>query len=210
MKTLFLLEIAFFLGVIIGAIINLKKIGKWGPKRTGITNLLVLAFALIILFLVGLNPYLSTIPFLFVGFGYIGALITTPVLMGDVIDNDEIITGKRREAIYGGVNAVVTKPAVSIANSSFLAIIGVFGFITPIIINGVDVKQTQSTEALIGILVAFCIFPSIFLIISALILLKYPLDGNEWLQKKNFVMKLHEKKEKEYLESLVHSDKPKN
>jgi len=202
--------IAFFLGVVIGAITNLKKIGKWGPKRTGITNLLILAFALIGLFFVGLNPIVSTIPFLFIGFGYIGALITTPVLMGDVIDNDEIITGRRREAIYGGVNAVVTKPAVSIANSSFLTIIGAFGFVVPIIINGVDVKQPQSLEALMGILVAFCIFPSIFLIISALVLFKYPLDGPEWLQKKNLVMVLHEKKEKEYLESLVNNNKRKN
>ncbi len=130
--------------------------------------------------------------------------------MGDVIDNDEIITGKRREAIYGGINAVMTKPAVSIANSSFLAIIGAFGFVVPIIINGVDVKQPQSSEALTGILVAFCIFPSIFLITSALILLRYPLDGHKRLQKKNFVMELHEKKEKEYLKSRNNSDKPKN
>ena len=199
--------IAFFIGMIIGAIINLKKIGKWGPKRTGIINLLTLAFALIGLFFLGFNPYVSTIPFLFIGFGYIGALITTPVLMGDVIDNDEIITGKRREAIYGGVNAVVTKPAVSIANSSFLAIIGAFGFVVPLIINGVDIKQPQTSEALMGILVAFCILPSTFLIISALVLLKYPLDGREWLQKKAFIMELHEKKEKEYLKSLKESNK---
>jgi hypothetical protein len=55
--------IAFFVGTIIGAIINLKKIGKWALKRTGIANLLILAFTLIAFFFLGLNPYASKSPF---------------------------------------------------------------------------------------------------------------------------------------------------
>jgi len=194
--------LAFILGILVGAVINLKRITIWQPKKTGIINLLLLAMGLIILFFIGQNSLFSSIPFFIIGFGYIGILVTNPVLMGDVIDNDELITGKRREAIYGGVNAIVTKPAISIAGSSFLGIIGSFGFMAPLIIGGVDVKQPQTETALIGILVAFCIFPAVLLVISAIVLRWFPLDGTEWLKKKKYIIELHEKKEKEYLETL--------
>lgn len=201
-QTPILIIITFILGIIIGAFITLKKITKWGPKKTGIINLLLLAIALAILFFVGYNSILSSIPFFLVGFGYIGVLITNPVLMGDVIDNDELITGKRREAIYGGVNAIVTKPAISIANSAFLGIIGSFGFIAPKIVSGVDIKQPQTEFALLGILVAFCLFPAVLLTLSVIALRWFPLTGSEWLKKKKSIIELHERKEKEYLRKL--------
>ena len=198
--------IGFLLGFIIGAIVNLKEISVWQPKKTGIINLLVLACATILLFFVGRNPIISSVPFFAIGWGYIGILITNPVLMGDVIDNDELLTGNRREAIYGGVNAIMTKPAISLANSAFLLIIGGFGFIAPVIIDGVDVKQPQTEMALIGILFAFSLFPAILLIISAIVLYWFPLHGPEWLKKKKYIMELHEQKEKEYLKSLNQRD----
>ncbi|NHJ26135.1 MAG: MFS transporter [Candidatus Lokiarchaeota archaeon] len=185
--------ITFLLGIITGTIINLKKIIKWQPKKTGIYNLIILAAGVTGLFFFGTNPIISAIPFFLIGFGYIGIFITTPVLMGDVIDYDELITGKRREAIYGGVNAVVTKPAISIANSTFLGIITSFGFV---------INQPQSDSGLLGILVAFCLLPALLLIISAVALYWYPLDGSEWLKKKQIILDLHKEKEKKYLQSL--------
>jgi len=194
--------ITFIAGIIFGGFINLKRIVIWQPRKTGIINLLVLGIALVLLFFIGNNSLLAAIPFFLVGFGYIGILVTNPVLMGDVIDNDELLTGKRREAIYGGVNAIITKPAISIANSAFLSIIELFGFVAPIIVSGVDLKQPQNDIGLIGILVAFCLFPSALLFISAFVLRWFPLDGPEWLKKKKYIMEIHEEKEKQYLESI--------
>ncbi|MFX0009256.1 MAG: MFS transporter [Candidatus Hermodarchaeota archaeon] len=185
--------ITFLLGLIIGALINLKKIKTWQPKKTGMINLLVAAIGLLSLFFGGRDPIISTVCFLIIGFGYIGILIIIPVLMGDVIDHDELITGKRREAIYGGVNAVVTKPAISIASSLFLGIITFFGFIE---------HQEQTDSGILGILIAFCLLPAILLIGCAIALKWFPLDGPEWLKKKEYILQLHQKKEKEYLQSL--------
>jgi len=149
------------------------------------------------LFVVGSNAILAAIPFLIIGIGYAGGMVANPVLMGDAIDNDELITGKRREAIYGGVNAIVTKPAISIANFIYLTVIAVFGFKAP-----VDVIQPQTDKALIGLLYAFCVIPALLLAFTALGLRLYPLDGPEWLDKKRHIMELNEEKEKEYLQSL--------
>jgi len=200
--------IGLIIGIILGMIINLKKIAKWQPKKTMMMNAYSSAAGLVLLFIIGYNSMLAAISFLFIGIGYAGMSIANFALMGDAIDNDELITGKRREAIYGGVNAIVTKPAISIANALFLAIITGFGFKAPLIIGGVGVKQPQDFIALTGILIAFCIVPAILLVFSALTLRWYPLDGPEWLKKKKHIMALHEEKEKEYLKSLSEKPKP--
>ena len=123
--------------------------------------------------------------------------------MGDIIDNDEFITGKRREGVYGGVNAIVTKPSISIANWLFVSVIVFFGFIAPVLnAQDVPIKQPQSDMAIMGILFAFCIVPAIGLFISAILMHWYPLDGREWQKKKKIIIELHDQKEKEYLQKL--------
>ncbi len=196
--------LAMLIGIVLGMVLNLKKIAIWQRKKTMIINALLITIGFTILFFVGSNAILAAIPFLIIGIGYAGGMVAIPVLMGDAIDNDELITGKRREAIYGGVNAIVTKPAISIANFIFLAVIGSFGFVTPT--GGI---QPQTDMALIGLLFAFCIIPAILLVLAALALRWYPLDGPEWLEKKRHIMELHEKKEKEYYQSLSENKKSK-
>jgi GPH family glycoside/pentoside/hexuronide:cation symporter len=120
-----------------------------------------------------------------------------------LIDNDEFITGKRREAIYGGVNAIVTKPGVSIANWLFLLCIKGFGWVKPIVgEDGISVKQPQTPLAITGILFAYCI-PLVVGILLCLISIQwYPLDGPAWRKKKKGIYELHLQKEKEYLQTL--------
>ena len=35
----------------------------------------------------------------------------------------------------------------------------------------------------------------------------YPLDGDEWMEKKRYIMDLHEQKEKEYVKQLAEEGK---
>ncbi|MHA1472679.1 MAG: MFS transporter [Promethearchaeota archaeon] len=195
--------LGLLIGIVLGLVLNLKKITKWQPKKTMTINTILIATGFAMLFFVGGNAILAAIPFLIVGIGYAGGMVASPVLMGDVIDNDELITGKRREAIYGGVNAIVTKPAISIANFLYLTVIAAFGFVAP-----TGVIQPQTDIALIGLLFAFCIIPAILLALTALGLRWYPLDGPEWIEKKRHIMKLHEEKEKLYRQSLSENKKP--
>jgi GPH family glycoside/pentoside/hexuronide:cation symporter len=189
--------LAIIIGIVLGMVLNLRKIAVWQPKKTMIINVLLTAVGFIILFFLGNNAILAVIPFLLVGIGYAGGMVANPVLMGDAIDNDELITGKRREAVYGGVNAIITKPAISIANFIYLTVIAAFGFKVP-----TGVIQPQTDMALIGLLFAFCIIPALLLALTALGLKWYPLDGPEWIDKKRHIMHLHKEKEADYLESL--------
>ncbi|MHA1488896.1 MAG: MFS transporter [Promethearchaeota archaeon] len=199
--------IALIIGIAIGMALNLKKMAIWGPKKTMSLNLSLISGGFFVLFLFGKNTLMVAVPTFFVGVGFAGAIISAIVIMGDCIDNDELITGKRREAIYGGVNAIVTKPGLSIANWMFLSLLTFFGFVQPIIKNGIAIKQPQSDLGIMAILIAFCLLPAILLGICVLALHWYPLDGPEWIRKKKYIMELHEKKEKEYLQELAKEGK---
>jgi len=181
-----LILLLFFLiiGIVIGMAFNVNKMPQIGPKKIMIINLSVITIAFIILFMMGQFTLFAWIPGFFAGIGFAGAMVSNGVLMGDNIDNDELITGKRREAIYGGVNAIVTKPSLSIANGLFLFLLGSYGIFT-----------------------AFFLIPAIFTGISILALYWYPLDGPEWLKKKKYIFELHEKKEQEYLQKLAKEGK---
>ena len=62
--------------------------------------------------------------------------------------------------------------------------------------------------AITGVLVAMGAIPAILVGIGAIALyFFYPLDGPEWRKKKIYIMELHEKKEKEYLQKLVKEGK---
>ena len=192
--------LSFLIGIVIGMILTIIVIPIWHPKKTAFINLIIISTGFGILFFVGRNAILAAIPYFLIGSGFGGGMVAVPVMIGDTIDNDELITGKRREAVYGGVNALVDKPSISIANWLFLFIIVSFGFDSN--------KQTQSEMTITGILVAIGAIPAILIAVSAIVLyLLYPLDGPEWRKKKIYIMELHKIKEKEYLEKLVKDGK---
>ena len=191
---------SLIIGIIIGMVLTILVIPKWHPKKTAFMNLILIAIGLAILFFVGQNAILAALPYFLIGIGFAGAMVAVPVILGDAIDNDELITGKRREAVYGGVNALVNKPAISIANWMFLLTLASFGFDAN--------KQTQTQMAITGILVSIFAIPAILIGVSAIILLFfYPLDGPEWRKQKKYIIELHEQKEKEYIQKLVKEGK---
>ena len=107
----------------------------------------------------------------------------------------EILTGKRRETTYAGMNALITKPAISIANAIFLLVISGFGFDNTL--------TEQPDSAMFGIQLGFALLTAIYLIISAIALWKwYNLDGEDWATRKAELSRIHLQKEKEYIEHL--------
>ncbi|MHA1681798.1 MAG: MFS transporter [Promethearchaeota archaeon] len=184
--------LAFVTMIVVGLVAFIKLLERWKVKKTSQFTFYLFTVAFILTFLLGFNAYGAILPFGIFGFAFAGGMICNSVLMGDCIDNDELITGMRREAIYGGVNAIVTKPGVSVANWGFLGIIGLFGFDKD--------ATTQEPLAIIGIMVALCLMPAVGTLISAIALKWYPLDGIEWSKKKKFILEMHGRKEKEWLE----------
>ena len=68
--------------------------------------------------------------FLITGFGMSGTQTITYLLLGQVIDEDEVRTGVRREGAFFGANALITKPAQSLALTLTAVILETSGFVT--------------------------------------------------------------------------------
>ncbi|MFW9921466.1 MAG: MFS transporter [Candidatus Thorarchaeota archaeon] len=101
------------------------------------------------------------------------------------------------------MNALITKPAISIGNALFLMIISGFGFDNTL--------NTQSASAIFGIQLGYGLFSAILFLIGALLFWKwYNLDGEEWINKKIELGRIRLQKEREYIDNLQKEGKISN
>lgn len=189
----------FFVMVFAFTPIYAKLVSRYGLKKVYIFSLVFSGLGFLLFFFIGWVYITSIIALILVGIGFSGIFLTSQAVFADIIDYDEILTEKRRETTYSGMNALLTKPAISIANGLFLLIIAFYGF--------QRASQAQTASAQMGIMIGFTIVPAIFILISALAMKFFPLDGPDWNKQKVELKKIHEEKEKEYLEYLKKHNK---
>jgi GPH family glycoside/pentoside/hexuronide:cation symporter len=172
-----------------------KMVKTRGLKQVYIIGMVITGFSLILVFFSGRILVAVMLSMLMVGVGLAPVLLIWSPLLSDVIDYDELRTGKRRETTYAGMNALISKPSISIANALFLLFISGFGFDNALSI--------QPESAIVGIQIGYALFPALFLIIGAFIFWRwYGLDGQDWLQKKDELTRVHIQKEMNYVEQL--------
>ncbi len=129
-----------------------------------------------------------------VGLGYSGVLVITYLLLGQVIDEDEIRTGVRREGSYLGANALVTKPAQSLAGYLTAAVLAATHFVTRES-NGGMIFLNQPESALFGIRAVVGIIPGVAMLIGALVLHWYPIHGKRLQTVKETILRMHAEKQ---------------
>jgi glycoside/pentoside/hexuronide:cation symporter, GPH family len=101
------------------------------------------------------------------GVGLSGILMLTDVLISDVIDEDELKTGVRREGMFYGIHGLLiglTTPAQAIITSWVL-----------VSTHYVSDQPTQSASALFGFRIMITVIPFVALVIGFLLFLLYPL-----------------------------------
>ena len=189
----------FFLMVLVFTPVYGKLVAIFGLKKTNITSLLITSIGFIVLFIIGWTFFTAIIALIMVGIGMSGIFLTSQAIFAETIDHDELKTGKRRETTYAGINALITKPAISIANFIFLAVIIIFGF--------QRASNTQSANAQLGIMIGFAAIPAIFILLSALAIKFFPLDGAAWNEQKSNLKKVHQEKEAAYLKQIQEQEK---
>jgi Na+/melibiose symporter-like transporter len=188
--------VALLLGAVVGIIIWIKKQVVWGVRKCVMLMCLVFSVGCLAMSFGGGILPVAVFGFFTVGFGFAGGMYLIPLMNGDVIDYDESKTSLRREGMYAGVNSLITKPAMSIATSAFLTITTAFGYDTSL------TAGLQSASAERGILIGWMLIPGILLLICFFSMFLYPLNGEKWNKTKTELEKLHNVKEKEYLEGL--------
>lgn len=176
-----------------------KLIEKYGLKKVFIFGQITLGIGFVLTFFIGWSLNTVIISMVLIGIGLSILFMESPILLADTIDFDELKTDKRRETTYTGIEALITKPAISLGNWLFLVIISGYGF--------QEAASAQPDSAILGIMIGFTIIPAIFIFLSALIMKFYTLDGSEWTEQKLKLQGIHEKKEKEYLQHLKEQGK---
>jgi Na+/melibiose symporter-like transporter len=166
--------IFILLGLISGAIALMRWVKTIGLKPAMIRGLLLSGIGLILIpFMPGWSIY---IPLAFVGFGLIIPALSFNVFIGDLADEDELKTSNRREGMFFGVNALITKPAQSIAAAFIVYMLEFYQYVKPIEITpGIFESQVQSPYTIFGIKIMFGLIPGIALLIGAWIFSYYGL-----------------------------------
>nr|MDO8110578.1 MFS transporter [Candidatus Sigynarchaeota archaeon] len=185
--------------LIVTVLVFNRLISKAGIKKIFIYGNLcgVIGFGMLPLF----GRHLSGlfIPLVFIAVWLASYIMTGQPLMADVIDHDEVLTGKRRETTYAGVNALITKPAISIANWLFLSILAAFGYISQ---RPGEPAPVQPASVADGVIIAFTIVPAVCGLIAILAMKWFTLDGPAWADKKEQLKAIHARKEQDYIDSL--------
>jgi GPH family glycoside/pentoside/hexuronide:cation symporter len=170
------------LGIICAVPLWWKIYSKKGPKFGLTLSMIVFCVGMLPIFLA--EDLISfTIIGLFPGVGISGVLMTEPVISA-AIDFDEIKTGKRREATYGGIGAFIARLSM---------ILSAFALIIVQLISGFNPKlETQTPEALIGLRFSLSIVPAIGLSIALIIFKFYPLNLAKFNEQQERLKVLHQ------------------
>jgi glycoside/pentoside/hexuronide:cation symporter, GPH family len=128
------------------------------------------------------------------GLGLSGQQTITYNILAQVIDEDEVRTGVRREGAFYGANALITKPAQSLALFLTAFILEQTGFIPRAESLG-QVFLHQPASALFGIRSIVGLIPGLGMLLGALILCLYPLHGERLVQLKARILDMHAEKQ---------------
>ncbi|MFX0042237.1 MAG: MFS transporter [Candidatus Hodarchaeota archaeon] len=189
-KESILLSVLLGIGFISAAIfINFWRwvASKIGPRKAWMASLTTWIITLSPLLFVDTFE-LALITFFFVGIGLAGSMVLIDLIVADIIDEDEVNTGIRRDASYYGVNALFLRFSTVFV---FLAISLVFTSV------GWDVfipEGADLSKFVVGLRILIFVFPAIAMIIAILSLYKYPLDGERLREVKEKLAKIHEEK----------------
>jgi len=181
-----LLACTFLSSAIFITILWKPVVRKLGNRKAWMVSMATWILTLLPLMFLGENMVaVAMIVFFFIGLGLSGSLYIIDLIVSDIIDEDEVNTGTRREAGYYGVNAFFLR----------LAVIVVFLSIGPVFINADwAVIGTITPEIQLGLRLLMFVFPAVALIIAILAIYKYPLHGERLLDVKAKLQKIHEEK----------------
>ncbi|MFC1568186.1 MFS transporter [Candidatus Margulisiibacteriota bacterium] len=158
---------------------------RFGAKRSYMATMVFLAGSLVPLFFVKSFAGALLTSF-FIGVGLAGFILVVDLIISDVIDEDETRTGTRREGMYFGANAFITRFAIALEALSMGLIFVLTGY-NPYI-------YSQTAAFLVGLRVLIAGLPIIALTLAFAIIWFYPLFGKNLNEMESKVARIHRKK----------------
>lgn len=159
-----LLGVSFISAAIFMTILWKPVVQKIGPRKSWLISMSIWIATLIPLLFIG-DMISGLIVFFLMGIGLSGSLYIIDIIISDIVDEDEINTGIRREGAYYGANMFLMH----------LSTVLVFLVIGPVLILSnweVFDPLNVTPEIIFGLRSLMAIFPSIALLIAILVIYK--------------------------------------
>lgn len=185
------LLICLFIPLIIGVPCTALFRKRFGVVRAQQILLVIAGIGLISIVIVPTS--LIPVCIAIAGFGLSGPQTLTNVLFAQVADEDEIKSGVRREGSFFGVNALITKPAQSVALALAPFILEATQFVSRDKNMG-QIFTNQPESAIFGMKIITGLVPGVAMLLGALILTLYPLHGAYLKGIQTKVLELHAQK----------------
>ena len=181
-----IMGIVFISAAIFMTILWNPVVRKIGPRKAWIISMIIFLISMVPLMFIT-EVIHGFIVFFFMGVGFSGSMYIIDLIVADIIDEDEVKTGLRREAGFYGVNALFLR----------LSTVFVFVCIGLVFANvgwAVYEPENVTPAVIFGLRALMFIFPAIALGIGIIVMYKYPLDGERLRQVKEDLQKLHDEK----------------
>jgi len=162
-----------------------KRANRIGSKKAIIISSTLYAVSLLPLWFVK-NYIGGIISSALIGIGLAGLMLLLDVMLSDIVDEDELKTGARREGMYFGINGLMVRLAISFQSAIMGAVLSTSGYNAELPVN------SQPESAIIGIKMLLVVIPMISVAIAILFYLKYPLYGKRLQEVKEQIRRLHE------------------
>ena len=160
---------------------------RYGPKVTLAASTILLSLAFIPCLLIQ-TTLQAAVWGLFIGITIAGALLARQVMKGDVVDEDEIKTGVRREGSYYGVMVMIQKLSMVIIGACTAFVLStVIGYVP---------GQPPPPFMNMGIRLSMVGFTALYTAILLIFLKYYPLGREKVIEISKKVEKIHAEKAK--------------
>jgi GPH family glycoside/pentoside/hexuronide:cation symporter len=153
---------------------------RFEPRTTGLIAYGVVAISMVPLWFV-YDEETTVMAAVGIGIGFAGIFLMDNMLIADVIDEDEVQTGLRREAMYTGMNGMVITTSTAIVSIAFGAISGAYGYDPSLAVQ----PGTVGT----GFRVFMALLPCLGCAAAFIALLAYPLHGERLREMKRLLVK---------------------
>ncbi len=172
----------------------LPALGIWtayarrvGGRRAWMTACITFGVTFV-LFLWAYDFYTGVLATVILGLSLAGLLVMPDLLVADVVDEDETVTGVRREGMFFGMNGFVIRFAFTLQGALLGTVLTVTGYVPPT--EGVW-YPAQPIWALWGLRFMMGIVPMIAAAITFWALSRYPLHGPRLEEVRRQVEALH-------------------
>jgi GPH family glycoside/pentoside/hexuronide:cation symporter len=163
---------------------------RYGARRMFIAASLIFAAALASLWFASSFAAAVAAAFL-AGAGVSGFLILINLLISDVIDEDELVTGVRREGIYFGINGFLIRFAYTLQGIVTGTVLSLTGYLNP---TSAEAAVSQPASALLGIRSLISVVPASGVLLGAWAVYMFPLHGVRLTEVKGRLEAIHREK----------------